>query len=147
MAEVKSWPGLGTTHVLLKAMSGGLFAANLSKWQAPAVHMILTADGVEIQPLSEGRTETSRLTILPTEHGIATSNHGITSYTPLYETAIYDMTTSRTWFAFDVPPHPSFLSVTVISSDGHEKNKEVPLAVLALPAKPKDNSRNRQVQR
>jgi hypothetical protein len=40
-----------------------MYIANLPKWQAPAVHMTITADGTEIQPLSESATERSETKI------------------------------------------------------------------------------------
>ena len=61
--EVKQWPNLGAIHVLLVAEAGGMYIANLPKWQAPAVHMTITADGTEIQPLSESATERSETKI------------------------------------------------------------------------------------
>lgn len=129
-ATVRQWPNLGTVHVMLSAEASGIYAMNLPKWQAPAVHMTLTVDGVEIQPSEEGATERTETQILPTEHGIVTNQGGLTSYTPLYQTAIYDVARSNTWFAFAVPDGAGPIRVTVISADGHEKSKEFDGAIL-----------------
>ncbi len=110
--EVKQWPNLGATHVILVAEAGGMYIANLPKWQAPAVHMTITADGNEIQPLSESDTERGESKLF------------------LNDSVIYDVAHSRTWFAFYIPPGAVSLTVTVISYDGHEKHKDFDAAVL-----------------
>ncbi len=122
--EVKQWPNLGAIHVLLVAEAGGMYIANLPKWQAPAVHMTITADGTEIQPLSESATERSETKLLPSQTGIVSRNGSVVTYTPLFESALYDVARSRTWFSFHIPPDAVHLTVTVISADGHEKHKE-----------------------
>jgi hypothetical protein len=124
VSEVRRWPNLGMTHVLLVAVAGGAYIANLPKWQAPAVHMTITADSVEIQPISESGTQGTRTQILPSETGVASRNGNVVTYTPLYQSAIYDVARSRTWFSFQLPAGAKHLVVTVISADGHEKHKE-----------------------
>jgi hypothetical protein len=128
--DVKLWPNPGLTRVLLVAVAGGIYIANLPKWQAPAVHMTITADGNEIQPASESVTRSTETKVLPTEHGILTNSGGYTSYTPLYQSALYDVAKSRTWFSFALPKGAKSLRVTVISADGHEKFKDFDPAVL-----------------
>jgi hypothetical protein len=122
--EVRLWPNLGAIHVVLVAEAGGMYIANLPKWQAPAVHMTITADGHEIQPLSESATQRSETKILPSQTGIISRSGNVVTYTPLYESALYDVARSRTWFSFDLPPDAVRLTVTVISADGHEKHKD-----------------------
>lgn len=130
VGEVKRWSNLGTTHVLLVAVAGGIYVANLPKWQAPAVHMTITAVGREIQPLSESRTETRETQLFTGQTGVVTRSGNLVTYTPLYESALYDVARSRTWFSFDIPPDSVKLTVTVISADGHEKYKEFDPSVL-----------------
>jgi len=124
VAEVKLWPNLGATHVLLVAEAGGMYIANLPKWQAPAVHMTITVDGREIQPLSESVTERSETKLFPSQTGVVSRSGNVVTYTPLYESAFYDVARSRTWFSFDIPPDATRLTVTVISAEGHEKHKD-----------------------
>lgn len=121
-----------TVQVLLKVEATGMYAMNVVKWQAPAVHMTLTLDGNELQPVREAtHSETSRQVLGEQQHGILHSDgSGNISYTPTYTTAIYDMTHSSTWFRFAVPEDVKKASVTVISSDGHEKHKEFDPAIL-----------------
>jgi hypothetical protein len=121
---VRAWPALGTTRVLLIAVAGGMYIMNLPKWQAPAVHMTITADGEEIQPLSESGTAGEETKILPSQTGILSRNGATTTYTPLYESALYDVAKSQTWFSFRLPTDAKRLTVTVISADGHEKAKD-----------------------
>lgn len=130
VAEVKQWPNLGTTHVLLVAEAGGIYIANLPKWQAPAVHMTITVDGREIQPLSESATERTETQLLPSQTGVPSRSGNIVTYTPLYESAVYDVARSRTWFSFAIPPNAKTLMVTVISADGHEKHKDFDASML-----------------
>jgi hypothetical protein len=127
---VKGWPDLGATRVMLTAEATGMYKMNLPKWQAPAVHMTITADGTELQPVSEGATKRTDTTIGATEHGIVTNNHGLTTYTPLYQSALYDVAQSRTWFSFYIPAAAESLKVTVISADGHEKSKNFGMEIL-----------------
>jgi hypothetical protein len=128
--KVREWPDLGSIHALLIAQTSGIYVMNLPKWQAPAVHMIITADGREIQPESEGATKSEETKILPTEHGIVTNSAGVTSYTPLYQTAAYDLAKSNTWFAFKLPKGARTLRVTVISADGHEHHEDFDPKIL-----------------
>lgn len=62
--------------------------------------------------------------MLPSQTGIVSHSGNVVTYTPLYESALYDVARSRTWFAFHIPPDAVRLTVTVISADGHEKHKE-----------------------
>jgi hypothetical protein len=117
--EVKRWPNIGATHVLLVAEAGGAYIANLPKWQAPAVHMTITVDGREIQPLSESAGEKSEAELLASRTGVVAGTDP-----PLYESAFYGVARSRTWFSFDVPPDGASFTVTVISADGHERHKD-----------------------
>jgi hypothetical protein len=128
--QIKLWPNLGATHVLLMTVAGGMYIANLPKWQAPAVHMTITADGQEIQPLSELAGRNSETKILPSQTGVVSRGGNIVTYTPLYESAIYDVARSRTWFSFGLPINAQKLTVTVISADGHEKHKDFDSALL-----------------
>jgi hypothetical protein len=128
--EVKQWPDFGATHVLLVAVAGGMYIANLPKWQAPAVHMTITVDGREIQPLSESATERSETTLFPSQTGVVSRSGNVVTYTRLYESALYDVAHSRTWFSFDIPPDGARLTVTVISADGHEKHKDFDASML-----------------
>jgi hypothetical protein len=130
VGEVKRWRNLGTTHILLVAVAGGIYVANLPKWQAPAVHMTITADGREIQPLSESATESRETRLFTRQTGVVTRSGSVVTYTPLYESALYDVARSRTWFSFDIPPDSKQLTVTVISADGHEKYKEFDPSIL-----------------
>ena len=130
MADVKQWPNMGAIHALLVVEATGMYKANMPKWQAPSVHMTITADGIEIQPTSETRGPNSETKIIPTEHGLITNNGGLTSYTPLYESSIYDVARSRTWFSFQLPATAKELRVTVISADGHEKSKDFDPSIL-----------------
>lgn len=128
--EVKQWPNLEATRVLLMAWANGVYAANLAKWQAPAVHMIVTADGHEIQPLSKSATTMSETRVLPSQTGVVSRSGNVVTYTPLNETALYDVASSRTWFSFKIPPDATSLIVTVISADGHEKRAEIETSKL-----------------
>ena len=116
--EVKQWPNRGATHVLLVAEAGGTYIGNLPKWQAPAVHMTITVDGHEIQPLSESAAEKTEAELLASQTGVVSGTDK-----PLYESAFYGVARSRTWFSFDIPDGAR-LTVTVISADGHEKHKD-----------------------
>src|SRR5579872_3145100 len=128
--DVSRWSLRGRTRVLLVAVAGGIYIANLPKWQAPAVHMTITVDGKEIQPESESNTGRSETRLGASQTGVVSRSGNLVTYTPLFESSIYDVARSRTWFSFNLPAAGSTFKVTVISSDGHEKSKEFSGAVL-----------------
>ena len=101
VGEVKQWSNLGATHVVLIARVETRNALGILEWQAPAVHMIITADGNEIQPLSESPSESSE-----------TRNLFVAN------------AESQTVFDFHIPSGPKSLRVTVISSSGRERHKD-----------------------
>jgi hypothetical protein len=122
--EAKALIPLGRVEVRLEAKANGIYALNVRKWCAPEVHMILHAGGEAIQPISETSGGISRNVILPSETGIVTRNGPFATYTPLYQSALYDTTTGVTWFAFPNPPGGR-LSIVVISADGHSKERTI----------------------
>jgi hypothetical protein len=107
-----------------------MYIANIPKWQAPAVHMTVTADGTEIQPEVEAAGQRTETTILPSETGIVSRTGNVVTYTPLYQSAAYDVARSRTWFSFKLPQNAEKFTVTVISADGHEKHKDFDAAII-----------------
>lgn len=130
VVDVKNWPDSGATRILLIAQAGGIYIGNIPKWQAPAVHMTITADGVEIQPLSETGAGRSQTVIGASQTGLVSRNGPLATFTPLYESALYNEARSRTWFSFDIPQGAKHLTVTVISVDGHEKHKDFDSGLL-----------------
>lgn len=128
IAEVRQWRSLGATHVLLVAEGSG--DTDLSKWRAPAVHMTITADGREIQPLSESITESSQTEIISGENGLVSRSGNVATYTPLYQPPFGEPNFSCTWFSFNIPPGAENLTITVISKDGHEKHADFSASML-----------------
>jgi len=122
-ALIRGVPIMGITRIMFKVEANGTYADALPNWEAPGVHMILTADGREIQPLTESDARNSRTTWGTTEHGVVTNNSGFLNYTPLYTTSLYDESRSHTWFLFRLPPDAAQYSLTVIAADGSQKQK------------------------
>jgi hypothetical protein len=123
IAEVRQWPSLGITHVLLAAETSS--DTDISKWRAPVVHVTITADGREIQPLSESITESTQTEIAPGENSLVSRSGNVATYTSLYHPPFGEPNYSCTWFSFDIPPSAEYLTVTVISADGHEKHVDL----------------------
>lgn len=132
VAVVRETIPLGIIEARLEAKAGGIYTPNIAKWCAPMVHMTLEGDGQMVQPIEELSGGVSRTTILPSQTGLVSRSGSTVTYTPLYNSALYDATTGITWFKFPAPRNGGPLTVVVISADGHTKEKRVDARLLGI---------------
>jgi hypothetical protein len=127
--DIKNNLPLGVLEVLLEANCyNSMYAGSLPKWgPAEGVHLVLKVNETVVQPIEKKTGKSDAVSILPQQHGVVTKQGNAVTYTPLYQTAIYERSTLRSWFTF--PQQPSTVKsfvVTAISGDGKQKEKEVP---------------------
>ena len=93
--------------------------------------MILNASGGEFQPINETYGGSSRTTIMPSQTSVVARSGSTVTYTPLYNSALYDSTAGVTWFEFPAITDARQIRVTVISADGHTKEKLFDARILS----------------
>jgi hypothetical protein len=121
---------MGITEVRLQSAAIGVYAGSLPKWTAPAVHVVLTVDGTVVQPDNERAGASSRTVIGQSQTGIVQHNGPFVTYTPLYSSSAYDVSSADTWFRFPVTSAQSSLKITVIPSEGRPKEKNLAPEIL-----------------
>lgn len=127
VAEARQACVFGTVDVRLQASANGVYQMNVTKWAAPLVYMVLRIGDRVVQPLSEAGT-TNHVEIPFSQTGVVSQSGNAVTYTPLYQTYLYDNTAATTWFAFPKPTED--FEVVVISADGHSKEKSASLDLV-----------------
>jgi len=126
--EIKKNIPLGVLEVLLEANCyNNLYAGSLPKWGPEGgVHVVLKVDGKVIQPIERKAGPGDSVSVLPQEHGVISHQGTTVTYTPLYRSALYERASQRAWFTFPVVPRETKrFTVTVISGEGKQKEKEI----------------------
>lgn len=128
VAEIKRHIPMGVSEILLEANCyNHMYAGSLPKWGPDGgVHLVLKIDGKVVQPQASRAGTADSVSLLPQEHGILSRQGTTVTYTPLYQTAIYERASLRAWFAFpEIPRDVKTMTVVVISGDGKQKEKEI----------------------
>lgn len=118
----------GIMEVLLEANCyNNLYSGSLPKWGPNGgVHVVLKVDGKVVQPLEKGAGSGDSVSVLPQEHGVASRQGNMVTYTPLYRSAIYERASQRAWFTFPaLSSDVKTFTVIAISGEGKQKEKEV----------------------
>lgn len=123
VGDVKQWPNPGAIHVILRyyevkgVIQPGTKVKDViqpgTKFVAPAIHMTMAADGLEVQPLRNSAPP--QLGAFPGE------SHGYSGPTPKGNS--YETVNFQYWFAFDIPRGARKLTATVIFPDGRKEFK------------------------
>ena len=126
--DIKKNLPFGVMEVLLEANCyNNLYAGSLPKWGPNGgVHVVLKVGDKVIQPLEKKAGPADAVSVLPQEHGIVSRQGDVVTYTPLYQSAIYERASERAWFAFPLLlPDVKKFTVVVISGEGKQKEKEI----------------------
>jgi hypothetical protein len=127
LADVRGNFRLGVVEVLLEANCySNIYFGLLPPWGPEGgVHLVLRVGESVIQPLARANGGGDAVSILPQEHGIVSRQGNTLTYTPLYQSALYERASVRTWFEFSaLPPGTEKLSVVAISGSGKQKTNE-----------------------